>query len=96
MAKGLKILAVCGFGIGTSLILRMTIEKALKSKDVKAEVINADITTGPSIDCNIVFTSKELAPLLREKMSAHIIEINNFMSKEEVLDKGWDIINEYC
>lgn len=40
-----KILAICGFGVGTSLILRMNIEKVLKENNLEAEVEHIDVTT---------------------------------------------------
>lgn len=40
-----KILAICGFGVGTSLIPRMNIEKVLKENNLEAEVEHIDVTT---------------------------------------------------
>jgi len=34
----MKILCVCGFGMGSSLILKMTVEKAMKALGVDCEV----------------------------------------------------------
>ena len=36
----MKILAVCGFGVGSSLVLRMTVEKVIKKLEIDAEVEN--------------------------------------------------------
>jgi ascorbate PTS system EIIB component len=38
MSKKVKVLAVCGFGVGTSLILKMNIADVLKKNDIAAEV----------------------------------------------------------
>jgi|LGVE01.1.fsa_nt_gb PTS system ascorbate-specific IIB component len=94
MSRRITVLAVCGFGVGTSLILRMNIEKVLKEQGIDAEVINADITTGTSINCDIIFTSKELYTVLEEKTTVPLVEISNFMSNAEIAEKGLPIINE--
>lgn len=92
MDRRIKILAVCGFGVGTSLMLRMNIETVLKNNDVYAEVENADIMTGTSISCDIILTSQELYGQLEGKVSAPIVVINNFLSNAEIEEKMMPII----
>ena len=41
----LKVLAVCGVGMGSSLMMKMTIESALKKLGVKAEVTHTDFAS---------------------------------------------------
>lgn len=41
----MKILAVCGFGVGSSMVLKFTIEKALAELGIEAEVENTDLTS---------------------------------------------------
>lgn len=94
MAKRLTVLAVCGFGVGTSLILRMNIEKVLKENNIDAEVINADVTTGTSVACDIIFTSKELYDVLASKVDVPLVEIHNFMSNAEIEEKGMPVIQK--
>ena len=84
--KELKVLAVCGFGVGTSLILRMNIETVLKKNNIKASVENADIMTAKSLSADVIVTSNELASQL-EDMNVPIIIINNFMDLEEITTK---------
>lgn len=94
MAKRIKVLAVCGFGVGTSLILRMNIETVLNKNGIDAEVINADVTTGASVDCDIIFTSKELYSVLESQVSVPMIQIDNFMNNDEIEEKGIPAIRE--
>lgn len=88
----IKVLAVCGFGVGTSLILKMNIEKVLKQKGIDAEVTNADITTATGISADVIFTSKELYSQLQGKSKAPLIQIDNFMSNKEIEEKGMPVI----
>lgn len=94
MDRRVKVLAVCGFGVGTSLMLKMNIEKVLKDNGVDAEVENADIMTAASINADIIFTSQELYSQLEGKVSAPLIVIHNFMSNSEIEEKGMAALKE--
>ncbi len=94
MAKRLKLLTVCGFGVGTSLILKMTIDKVLKNNGIDAEVINGDITTAAGEGADVIFTSNELYSQLKGNVNVPIIQIDNFMSGDEITEKALPVINK--
>ena len=50
----LKVLAVCGLGMGTSLILRMTAETVLARLGVDAVVENTDISTARGMTADVI------------------------------------------
>lgn len=50
----LKVLAVCGLGMGTSLILRMTAESVLRRMGVNAAVQNTDISAARSAEADVI------------------------------------------
>lgn len=87
MGRRLKILAVCGFGVGTSLMLKMNIERVLSQLNVDADVENIDIATASGIQADFILTSGELAPMLEEKFSVPIAVVTNFMSLSEIKEK---------
>ncbi|KJY53929.1 PTS Asc IIB [Lactobacillus kullabergensis] len=58
----MKILAVCGFGVGSSMVLKMTLEKAVKELGIDAEVKNTDIASAKAEQADVYFTSAELKP----------------------------------
>ena len=89
-----KVLAVCGFGVGTSLLLKMNIESVLLKNGINAEVDNADVTTAASVSADVIFTSKELYEQLKTKVNVPLIEIGNFMDKNEIESKGLSVVNE--
>ena len=91
--KELKILAVCGFGVGTSLLLKMNISTALKNLGMKADIENIDITTAKSIPCDMIFTSSELAGQMAG-FNVPIIVINNFMDIKEIETKASEVIEK--
>lgn len=50
----LKVLAVCGLGMGTSLILRMTVETVLARLGIDAVVENTDMSTARSTKADVI------------------------------------------
>lgn len=84
----MKIVAVCGMGIGTSVLLKMNAEKVLAKLGVDADVEAADIgvAKGAAQTAEIVLTSDELAGEIGE-VPAKVIIINNFFDLDEITDK---------
>ncbi len=84
----MRILAVCGMGVGSSLLLRMQGEKALKKLGVTGDFDVADIGTarGASRGFDIVLTTAELAERL-QGITPRIVIIGNFLSLDEMVDK---------
>lgn len=83
----MKILAVCGFGVGSSMVLKMTIEKALRQLEVSAEVENTDIMTAKSATCDLIFTSPSLKSELETAVACEVIAIEKYVDVEEVKTK---------
>ena len=84
----MKIVAVCGMGIGTSVLLKMNAEKALRALDVDADVEAADIGTarGAARMADLVLTSAELVEEIGE-VPTEVLVINNFTDVNEITEK---------
>ncbi len=82
----MKILAVCGFGVGSSLVLKMTIERVLRELSIEAEVENTDISTAQSVSCDAIFTSAQFAENLEGNVKCPIFTIEKYVNKEEVME----------
>ena len=84
----MKIVAVCGMGIGTSVLLKMNTEKALRAMNVDADVEAADIGTarGAARMADLVLTSTELVEEIGE-VRAEVIVIDNFIDVNEITEK---------
>lgn len=80
----MKILAVCGFGVGSSMILKMTIQKALKELNVEADVVNTDISDSASYKADAIFTSPQFVDDLKSRTSVPLYKIERYSDKEEV------------
>ena len=86
-----KIMMVCGFGLGSSMVLKLTLDKVLKAEGVEANTFTADESTAKGQDYDIVFTSKEMQKLFVNSTKP-VIVINNFLSADEVREKGLEAI----
>ncbi|GAB3521000.1 PTS sugar transporter subunit IIB [Arthrobacter monumenti] len=84
----MKIVAVCGMGVGTSVLLKMNAEKVLADLGLDADVEAADIgvARGAAQTADIVLTSDELAPEIGD-VPAQVIVIDNFFDLEEISKK---------
>jgi PTS system ascorbate-specific IIB component len=83
-----KILAVCGMGLGSGLLLRMQAEKALRRLGLEAELEVADIGTARALasSADLILTSEELAQQLGQ-VKPKVVTITNFIDLEEMVTK---------
>lgn len=88
MVSTVKILAVCGMGLGSGLLLRMQAEKALKKLGVQADLEVADIGTARAVaaTADLIITSEELAQQLG-KVKPRVVTITNFVNLDEMVTK---------
>lgn len=82
-----KIQTVCGFGCGSSLFLKMKIADVLKEHNLEAEIFCGDVGTCASAECDVIFTSEELADRIIERVKVPVIVIKSFVNKKDVTDK---------
>jgi len=82
------IMAVCGMGLGSGLMVRMQIEKILKEANIEASVEVSDISSarGFGQKADIVVTSEDLAPQLGA-IQAVIIPLRNLIDLNELRTK---------
>jgi PTS system ascorbate-specific IIB component len=90
-----KIMVVCAFGLGTSMVLKLTVDKVLKAEGLEATTFCTDEATAKGQNFDMVFTSAEMVKLFKG-LDKPVVVINNFLSKDEVREKGVDIIRDLC
>ena len=68
----MKILTVCGNGIGSSLMLAMKIEELCKEEGIDAQVESSDFNSAQGKNVDLIVTVKELqlfvAMLIKRKL----------------------------
>ena len=92
--KRMKVMIVCGFGLGSSMVLKMTLDDVLKEEGLDVETFCMDSYTAGGQDFDLVFTSNELLYLFENSKQPKVV-IQNFLSKDEIREKGLDLILDY-
>ena len=86
--KKLKIIAVCGFGLGSSMLLKMKIDEVLKKHGISASTETNDVGSAASANCDFIFTSYELGEKLKDSAKAPVIMIKSFLDTAEIEAAG--------
>lgn len=79
--------AVCGFGIGTSMMLKITIDEVLGELGIEADTLCSDLGTCLSNDCDVIFAASDIADSLTDRAEVEIVVIDSLMDKDEIKDK---------
>jgi PTS system ascorbate-specific IIB component len=91
--RELKVLAVCGVGMGTSLILRMNAEKALEALGVSAKVEHTDLSSARASKADVVIAqglhTEELGGV-----APVVLSVANFMDVEGLTTQLDDALTE--
>lgn len=84
-----KVLCICGHGLGSSMMLRMTVESVFADLGVDANVETACVAEagGCLAGIDLVIISPELRKLVDIPDSIEAVEVINFLDKAEVKAK---------
>lgn len=91
----MKILAVCGMGVGTSLIIKMQVEKAIKVLGLEATIELTDILTARALAANadLVVTSEDLAKQMGE-INAPVVTVLNYLDLDDLVTNLREAVGE--
>lgn len=81
-----KIVAVCGLGMGSSMMLKMTIQDAVDKNNIKAKVESTDLGSAKSMEADIYILSSDLANNAKD-FSGTVVIIKNIADENEVEEK---------
>ena len=84
----MKIVVMCGIGLGTSAILKVNAERALERLDIDASVQATDVAgvRAAAAEAQVILTSAELVDAIG-KTNADVIVINNYFDVDELVVK---------
>lgn len=84
----MKIVTICGAGIGSSGILKVNAERVLRKLDIEATVVAADIGSLKDVaaDAQVILTSAEFVDAIG-KTFADVIVIENYFDTAELTEK---------
>lgn len=84
----MKIVAICGAGIGTSGILKVNAERVLARLGLEATVVATDLDalTAEADDAQVILTSPEFVAAIGATF-ADVVVIENYFDTQELSDK---------
>ncbi|RLI79182.1 hypothetical protein DRP04_09420 [Archaeoglobales archaeon] len=92
--KFVRIMTVCGAGVGSSVMLRANILDLFKKYGIKGEVITADPVTFKGHKADIIITQKIFAATIEKSTDARIILLKNLVSMKELEEKLIPVLKE--
>jgi ascorbate PTS system EIIB component len=89
----MKIVAICGAGLGTSGILKVNAERVLDRLGISATVVATDLASlhAEADDAQIILTSPEFVEAIGTTF-ADVIVIQNYFDTEELTGKLRDAL----
>jgi PTS system ascorbate-specific IIB component len=84
----MKIVVICGAGIGSSGILKVNTERVLRKLDINATVHAADLASlaAAVVDAQVILTSAEFVAAIGATR-ADVIVVNNYFDTAELTQK---------
>ncbi|HAJ70058.1 MAG: PTS sugar transporter subunit IIB [Tetragenococcus halophilus] len=76
----LKIVTICGAGVGSSMMLRVFTQQILEKHNIEAEVDASDIGSVDPSNYDLLITTSDFADSLRNA-DGTVIRIDNMMDK---------------
>lgn len=90
----MRIATLCGMGFGTSMMLKLSIEKILKQEGIKAEVLSWDLGSYKGQQADIVVASSDMRRQLADAEPT-VALINNLVDNNEIREKVLAAIREH-
>lgn len=80
----MRIICLCGMGLGSSLIAKMNIEAILKDMDIQAAVETCDVGSINSERADLYVTTRELADNVPREHAGKTVILTNFVRKDDI------------
>jgi PTS system ascorbate-specific IIB component len=84
MARRMRVVTVCGCGLGSSLLAKTIIEKIAREYGVKLSVVAADAGTAKGHESDLVVSQDHLAPRVGKIRGTPVLAVKSFINKEEL------------
>lgn len=88
MGKPLKIICICGLGIGSSFILAETVRRAVEALGLQARIEVSDYSTAALQDADIYVTNVSFYEKIKQqKPGARIIVVQDYTDHKYIADE---------
>ena len=85
----LKIITVCGNGIGSSLMLKMKSEEICAENNIQADVESIDFNAAQGKQADLIVTVKELAS---EFEGREVAVVRSYINKKKIADDILEVL----
>lgn len=85
----LKIVTVCGNGIGSSLMLKMKLEEICAENNIKVSVDSCDLNSAQGKDVDLIITIKELSYEFEGK---EVGIVRSYINKKKITEDVLELI----
>jgi len=89
----LKVVTVCGAGVGSSMMLKLNAQNILREEGIDATVDASDIGALDSSSYDLIITTSDFAEVIRPA-DANILKIDNLTDKEYLEQELLEKINQ--
>lgn len=91
----LKILMVCGAGLGSSFACQMSVESVLDEIGVEAKLDHCDISSASGMNADIIISGKNFEPQFKKfDLKCTQIFLNRLVDKGEIKEKLIPVLKE--
>lgn len=90
----IKILVVCGNGLGSSFMMELNVKKILKELEFTADVDHCDLTSAKSYKADIIVGTKDITSQLVGQ-SKELVELNNILDLDHMKSKLLEAIKNF-
>jgi PTS system ascorbate-specific IIB component len=84
MARRMKIVTVCGCGLGSSLLAKGMIEKIAREFNVQTSIEAADVGTAKGYEADLIAVQAHLMERLGEIPGIPIVGVKSFVDPDEL------------
>lgn len=88
----IKVITVCGNGIGSSLLLKLKIEELAKEEGIELEAESIDSGNAAGLKADLIVTVKELASIFTKEQKVAIIR--SYTNKKKIREDVLPILQE--
>ena len=81
----MQVVCVCGMGMGTSLIMKMTVDKALRELGVEADIEHWDAGTVGGKAVDLIVTSEDFEERFADQKN--VVYLKNVLNAQEAKEK---------
>ncbi|MCW8334057.1 PTS sugar transporter subunit IIB [Vibrio sp. SCSIO 43135] len=84
----MKIMVVCGHGLGTSLMMEMSIKSIVKELEINANVDHIDLGSAKGTDCDIFIGTNDITDQLKSLgVEPKIVSLDNMVDKAAMKER---------